>query len=276
MSNENLKKKYEKLVEDEKKRKLANSKKNTPNISPIGGAQPKIKNLSQTQKNNMRKEMKHQDSAPMSSILIQKPIIQKYGEMAVSGADSEDKLLIQQVQFDDKWNIQPPTESKNKPLYEKFLDYLLRPSVWLNEENEEAKQKFHFTFDEIAKLTTQCMEIVAAQPNILKVSVPVKVFGDIHGQYIDLMNFFDKWGQPSENMSGDIMMYDYLFLGDYVDRGNMSLETICLLMALKVKYPDQIHLLRGNHEDILIVSAYYNIIIDRTQALVSKMNAKED
>ena len=68
------------------------------------------------------------------------------------------------------------------------------------------------------------------------------------------MRFFDLWGSPSEN--GDIESFDYLFLGDYVDRGNHSLETICLLMALKVKYPDKIHLLRGNHEDKWINNAF--------------------
>ena len=61
------------------------------------------------------------------------------------------------------------------------------------------------------------------------------------------MRFFDLWGTPDEN--GDIESYDYLFLGDYVDRGSHSLETICLLMALKIRFPDKIHLLRGNHED---------------------------
>ncbi|MCQ2816824.1 MAG: metallophosphoesterase, partial [archaeon] len=256
-SSENLKKKYEKLIEEEKKKKLANSKKNTPNLSPVGGIPPlrqKVMNMTQMEKNQIRKELKQKEKAPMSSICIQKPQIQKYGECASS--DYQDKLLIQQVQFDDKWNIQPPTEPKDKPLHDIFIEYLLRPSVWLNEENEEAKAKFHFGFDEIAQLTKQCLEIIANQPNILKVSTPVKVFGDIHGQFIDLMNFFDKWGCPSETMNGDIMMNDYLFLGDYVDRGNMSLETICLLMALKVKYPDQIHLLRGNHEDILINSGF--------------------
>ena len=66
---------------------------------------------------------------------------------------------------------------------------------------------------------------------VLDVKVPVKVFGDIHGQYQDLMRFFDLWGMPDED-GGDIESYDYLFLGDYVDRGSHSLETICLLMAL--------------------------------------------
>ena len=68
------------------------------------------------------------------------------------------------------------------------------------------------------------------------------------------MRFFDLWGIPNDN--GDIESYDYLFLGDYVDRGNHSLETICLLMALKVKFPDKIHLLRGNHEDKWINNAF--------------------
>ena len=85
---------------------------------------------------------------------------------------------------------------------------------------------------------------------VLKISPPVKVFGDIHGQFQDLMRFFDLWGAPhdDEEHGGDIDSFDYLFLGDFVDRGSHSLETICLLMALKLKYPKRIHLIRGNHE----------------------------
>ena len=81
---------------------------------------------------------------------------------------------------------------------------------------------------------------------VLKVDAPVKVFGDIHGQYQDLMRFFDLWGTPDEN--GDIECYDYLFLGDYVDRGSKSVEVMILLMILKLRYPLRICLLRGNHE----------------------------
>ena len=74
----------------------------------------------------------------------------------------------------------------------------------------------------------------------------MKIFGDLHGQFGDLMRLFEEYGTPST--AGDIPYIDYLFLGDYVDRGAHSLETICLLLALKVEHPTSVHLIRGNHE----------------------------
>lgn len=90
--------------------------------------------------------------------------------------------------------------------------------------------------------------MLAAQPIVITdLRPPCKIFGDLHGQYVDLMRYFDIWNTPSDN--GDIHAHDYIFLGNYVDKGHNSLEVICLLFALKLKYPKQIILLRGNHED---------------------------
>ena len=131
-----------------------------------------------------------------------------------------------------------------------FVNHLLRPHDFII---NQIDRQFIFKKEDIISLTNECMDIVRCQPNVLRVRVPVKVFGDFHGQYQDMMRFFDLWRGPIESSrGGDIESYDYLFLGDYIDRGDNSLETICLLMALKVKFPTQIHLLRGNHEDISV------------------------
>ncbi|KJH48333.1 putative phosphoprotein phosphatase 1 [Dictyocaulus viviparus] len=96
------------------------------------------------------------------------------------------------------------------------------------------------TENEIKGLCIKSREIFLSQPILLELEAPLKICGDVHGQYYDLLRLFEYGGFPPES--------NYLFLGDYVDRGKQSLETICLLLAYKIKYPENFFLLRGNHE----------------------------
>ena len=96
------------------------------------------------------------------------------------------------------------------------------------------------TEDEIRGLCLKSREIFLRQPILLELVAPLKVCGDLHGQYYDLLRLFGYGGFPPEA--------NYLFLGNYVDHGKQSLETICLLLAYKIKYPEKFFLLRGNHE----------------------------
>mmetsp|Transcript_31595 Transcript_31595/g.71066 ORF Transcript_31595/g.71066 Transcript_31595/m.71066 type:complete len:336 (-) Transcript_31595:67-1074(-) len=100
----------------------------------------------------------------------------------------------------------------------------------------------------VKALCNKAREILAQEENVMQVRAPVTLCGDIHGQFSDLMELFEIGGKAPDT--------NYLFLGDYVDRGLFSVECITLLLALKVKWPDRITLLRGNHESRQITQVY--------------------
>ncbi|CAA7022687.1 unnamed protein product [Microthlaspi erraticum] len=124
----------------------------------------------------------------------------------------------------------------------KVVAHLLKPRGW----KPPVRRQFFLDCNEIADLCDSAERIFSSEPTVLQLKAPIKIFGDLHGQFGDLMRLFDEYGSPST--AGDISYIDYLFLGDYVDRGQHSLETITLLLALKVEYQNNVHLIRGNHE----------------------------
>jgi serine/threonine-protein phosphatase PP1 catalytic subunit len=101
---------------------------------------------------------------------------------------------------------------------------------------------------EIKLLCQRVRPILLEQPMLLELEAPLKVCGDVHGQFTDLLRLLEYGGFPPES--------NYLFLGDYVDRGKQSLETICLLLSYKIQYPENFFILRGNHESAGINRIY--------------------
>ncbi|WFD42645.1 protein-serine/threonine phosphatase [Malassezia psittaci] len=101
---------------------------------------------------------------------------------------------------------------------------------------------------EIMAVCQAAREVFLSQPTLIELSPPVKIVGDTHGQYQDLLRLFDMCGFPPAS--------NYLLLGDYVDRGKQSLETILLLLCYKIKYPENFFLLRGNHECANVTRVY--------------------
>jgi len=101
---------------------------------------------------------------------------------------------------------------------------------------------------ELKWICDRVKEVLVEESNVQPVQAPVNVCGDIHGQFYDVVELF--------RQGGEIPLKNYIFIGDFVDRGYNSVETLELLLCLKVKYPANITLLRGNHESRQITQVY--------------------
>lgn len=104
---------------------------------------------------------------------------------------------------------------------------------------------------ELRQLCQYVSELLMEESNVQPVISPVTIVGDLHGQFFDLLNLLKVGGWPPDTA--------YVFLGDFVDRGHNSVETLSLLLCLKLKYPGHVTLLRGNHEVSLYLQDLWGV-----------------
>jgi diadenosine tetraphosphatase ApaH/serine/threonine PP2A family protein phosphatase len=95
-------------------------------------------------------------------------------------------------------------------------------------------------FDLVDRVITESLPILTVGSPLLMIPSPLIIVGDLHGSFVDLLLVFQKFGTPESGR--------FLFLGDYVDRGPDSISVICLILAFLVRHPENVFLLRGNHE----------------------------
>eukprot|EP01065_Artemidia_motanka_P022227 TRINITY_DN2644_c1_g1_i2.p1 TRINITY_DN2644_c1_g1~~TRINITY_DN2644_c1_g1_i2.p1 ORF type:complete len:347 (+),score=114.29 TRINITY_DN2644_c1_g1_i2:119-1042(+) len=118
----------------------------------------------------------------------------------------------------------------------------------LDRQIEQLKRCEIIKEQEVKEVCLKAKEIFLQEPNVQPVAAPVTIVGDIHGQFYDLLELI--------RVGGEVPDTNYLFMGDYVDRGFYSVETLLVLIALKVRYPDRVQIIRGNHESRQITQVY--------------------
>ena len=121
---------------------------------------------------------------------------------------------------------------------QRILDMFQNPSQHMDYLNSPQFAK------DLMKLCKACKHMFEKEPRVVYLQSPCYVFGDIHGNLEDLHFFSDNiWRLGMSLTAGN-----FLFLGDYVDRGLSCLETVAYLLAMKQQLPSKVFLLRGNHE----------------------------
>ena len=155
--------------------------------------------------------------------------------------NNEGNIVSNENNDSSKNLIKLPNEEINEHI-DKLINKLLLAKEYKPNTEIDLKE------DEIKWVIKQSYYIIMNQPVFIELDSPINICGDVHGQFYDLLRLFNYGGEPPKS--------NYLFLGDYVDRGKNSLETIVLLLCYKIKYPENFFMLRGNHESDNINKIY--------------------
>ncbi|CAD6186994.1 unnamed protein product [Caenorhabditis auriculariae] len=161
-----------------------------------------------------------------------------------SGDDSSSKIPSPNIEFlsdDGKKSIRCSMPQKTVEML-KLMQKRIRES-----KPTTPHDKVIF-FDELMEMCLRAREQMLIDPPLVEIEAPVFILGDLHGQLHDLLAMLEKTGRPPDKK--------FLFLGDYVDRGAHSIETISLLLCFKLLYPNRMYLLRGNHETRIVNRNY--------------------
>ncbi|CAK7903347.1 serine/threonine-protein phosphatase PPQ [[Candida] anglica] len=224
------------LPEDEKKDDLLISEldpiveysvESTPEPSTLTIKSSSVKKSSSSKtKSSGRPPYSSSNSSSSSSIVT--PLVMKQGSMV-----NIDLVIDKLLEIGMKNNSGGSSSSSKKK----------KAKIW-----QSSRDQLPLDSNEIKYILQKSRSIFLEQPTLLRLSPPVKIVGDIHGQFHDLIRIFNACGYPPYT--------NYLFLGDYVDRGYKSLETMLLLLCYKIKYPENFFMLRGNHESANITKIY--------------------
>jgi len=171
---------------------------------------------------------------------------------------TDDKIDFNIGEEEEKFSVTYPKDYPNST--EKFFVFSEEENLseWqqqLNEYAEKPKLKIEQLLTKeilsesvLKEVCTNLVKTLVNEPNVIQIHSPVTIVGDIHGQFYDLLELF--------KVAGPFPDINYLFLGNYINRGYYSVETISLLACLKLRYPHRVTLLRGNHETMALTQVY--------------------
>ena len=246
-------KKKQKREEEERKRKEELEKEKEKNKELKKEDDDENEEPNEEENQNQKKEKEECEDIDTSSKKIEEEDNDNKNEINTKSIPSDNKEEDEkEIENDDENNngnnIINDNEEKEEN-EEKDNDNIFKIIKKLKKARKGAIcQELNICEDECDYIINKAYDILKKEDSMLKISAPLFICGDIHGQYYDLLRLFDILDYPPK--------HKFLFLGDYVDRGKQSLECLLLLLCLKIAYPTKIFLLRGNHESEALNKIY--------------------